>query len=335
VVLVAMKPAEVEKQIKSGDAAPLYLLEGDDLHGRHDLALTFAALVDEGLQAFNVQSFYANEATSAGARDELIGAILSTARTLPMMAPKRVLIVHEAERLLSPRKAKDDESEPASSATAGDRKRRKSLTPSEELEQYFEAPEPMTTLVFVAGDLDGNRRLVKLLRRQAVVVDCGSLESPADASKWLQKRLEKDNLTMEPRAVSLLLATTGLSLGRIRAEVEKLVLYAAGEKVVTARHVAELVQPSEEPAEGPAGGMAVREGNTRRALEEIAALWDAGAPYLPILGQVRWAAGQLRPEDRAKRALELVLQTDLAMKSSVGEPRYLLERLVIELCGGR
>jgi hypothetical protein len=30
-----------------------------------------------------------------------------------------------------------------------------------------------------------------------------------------------------------------------------------------------------------------------------------------------------------------VLQTDIAMKSSGGEPRYLLERLVIDLCTRR
>jgi DNA polymerase III delta subunit len=161
------------------------------------------------------------------------------------------------------------------------------------------------------------------------------LESSNDAARWIQKRLEQDGLTIEPRATSLLLESTGLSLGKIRAEVEKLVLYAAGEKTVTARHVTELVEPSDEPSEGPAVGMAVKDGNAKRALDEIAALWDTGAPYLPILGQVRWAAGQLRPDARAKRALELVLQTDLAMKSSGGEPRYLLERLVIDLCTRR
>ena len=55
---------EVRKQIKSGKTGPIYLLEGDDLQSRHDLALEFANIVDEGLQAFNVQSFYANEASS-------------------------------------------------------------------------------------------------------------------------------------------------------------------------------------------------------------------------------------------------------------------------------
>ena len=77
--------AEIRKQIKSGKTGPLYLLEGDDLQSRHDLGLEFANIVDEGLQAFNVQSFYANEATNQGAREQLIGALLSNARTLPMM----------------------------------------------------------------------------------------------------------------------------------------------------------------------------------------------------------------------------------------------------------
>jgi hypothetical protein len=59
---------------------------------------------------------------------------------------------------------------------------------------------------------------------------------------------------------------------------------------------------------------------------------DAGTPHLPILGQIRWAAGLLRPEARARRALDLVLETDIALKSSAGEPRFLIEKLVIELC---
>ncbi len=53
----------------------MYLLEGDDLQSRHDLAIEFANVVDEGLQAFNVQSFYANEATNAGGSDQLIGSL--------------------------------------------------------------------------------------------------------------------------------------------------------------------------------------------------------------------------------------------------------------------
>src|SRR5687768_2932156 len=136
-------PAEVRKQIKSGKTGPLYLLEGDDLQSRHDLAIEFANVVDEGLQAFNVQSFYANEATNASGRDQLIGSLLSNARTLPMMAPRRVIVVHEADRLLAPKRGKDDDDSEPEPLKKG---KRIATTPAEELEAYIENPEPMTTL---------------------------------------------------------------------------------------------------------------------------------------------------------------------------------------------
>lgn len=323
-------PADVRKQIKSGKTAPLYLLEGDDLQSRHDLALEFAAVVDEGLQAFNVESLYANEAGNASGRDALIGAILSTARTLPMMSPRRVIIIHEAERLLAPKRGKDDESQGELDLV---KKGKRGSTPVEELEAYFEKPEPMTTLVFVAGGLDANRRLVKLLRKHADCVDCGSLESARDAAQWIQKRLDKDELTIEPKALSLLLDTTGLSLGRIRAEVEKLVLYAAGEAAITANHVRDLVMPQNEPGEDFALGKAIWNADAAGALREIAAQIDAGAQPPMILGQIRAAAIRLRPDTRVKNSLDAVFRTDLAIKSSAGAPRFLLERLVVEICG--
>jgi DNA polymerase III subunit delta len=323
-------PAEVRKQIKSGKTGALYLLEGDDLQSRHDLALEFANLVDEGLQAFNVESFYANEATNAAGRDQLIGVLLSTARTLPMMAPKRVVTVHEAERLLAPKRGRDDDEQGELDLPKKPAKR--GTTPAEELEAYVENPEPMTTLVFVAGALDANRRIVKLLRTHADVVDCGSLESPRDAELWIQKRLEKDELTIDPKAISLLLSSTGLTLGRIRPEIEKLILYAAGESTITAAHVKDVVIPQEE-SEGTFALMdAVRNSNAPRALREISALIDSGIQPPMILGQLRAATIQLRGDQRVKNGLEAVFRTDLAIKSSSGTPQYLLECLVVELC---
>jgi len=322
-------PADIRKQIKSGKTGPLYLLEGDDLQSRHDLALEFANLVDEGLQAFNVQSFYANEATNAAAREQLIGALLSTARTLPMMASTRVVIVHEAERLLAPKRAKDDDDQGELDLP---KKAKRGATPAEELEAYVESPEPMTTMVFVAGPLDANRRIVKLLRKHADVVDCGSLDSPRDAAIWIQKRLEKDELTIDPRALNVLLQTTGLRLGRIRAEIEKLVLYAAGEAVITTAHIKDLVIPENESEGVFALIDAVRNSNASRALLEISALIDAGVQPPLILGQLRAAAIQLRNDARVRTGLEAVMRTDVAIKSSAGTPQHLLECLAVELC---
>lgn len=332
--------AEIRKQIKTGKTGPLYLLEGDDLQSRHDLALEFANVVDEGLQAFNVQSFYANEATNASARDQLIGHILSNARTLPMMAPRRVIVVHEADRLLAPKRAKDDEegvaaeTPTAAKAASGrpGKAKRAASTPAEEFEAYIEQPEPMTTLVFVSGPLDGNRRIVKLLRTHADVVDCGTLHDPREAAIWITKRLEKDELTIEPKAITLLLQSTGLTLGRIRPEIEKLILYAAGEAVVTVAHVRDVVMPSEESEDVFALMDAVKESNAPRALREVSALINEGVQPPVILGQLRAAAIRLRPDARVKNSLEAVFRTDVAIKSSAGTPQHLLECLVVELC---
>lgn len=326
-----MTPADVRKQIADGNTAPLFLLEGDDLQSRHDLALEFAALVEEGLEAFNVESFHANEATTSGARDQLMSALVATARTLPMMAPRRVILVQEAERLLSPRKAKDDDDIDIK-PDAGGKRRRAAATPTEDLEAYLQGPELLTTVVFVAGPMDANRRLVKLLRKHAKVVDCGSLGSVADAAKWIHTRLEKDELTIEPAALNLLVDSTGLSLARIRAEIEKLVLYAAGESKIMTAHIRDLVMPQNEPGEDFALGKAIWNGSAKEALREITAQLESGAQAVMILGQIRAAAGRLRPDARVKTALDLILETDLSIKSSMGEPRYLLERLVIEIC---
>jgi DNA polymerase III delta subunit len=322
--------AEIRKVIKSGKTGPLYLLEGDDLQSRHDLAIEFANVVDEGLQAFNVQSFYANEATNAAGRDQLIGSLLSNARTLPMMSPRRILIVHEADRLLAPKRAQDEE-EGAPEITQKV-KRVAAATPAEELEAYIEQPEPMTTLVFVSGPLDGNRRVVKLLRKHADCVDCGTLHDPREAAIWITKRIEKDEMTIEPKAISLLLQSTGLTLGRIRPEIEKLILYAAGESAVTVAHVRDVVIPQEE-SEGTFALMeAVQNANAPRALREVSALIDGGVQPPVILGQLRAATIRLRPDARVKSGLEAVFRTDQAIKSSAGTPQYLLECLVVELC---
>jgi DNA polymerase III delta subunit len=330
---------EIRKQIKSGKTGPLYLLEGDDLQSRHDLAIEFAGIVDEGLQAFNVQSFYANEATNASGRDQLIGSLLSNARTLPMMAPRRVIVVHEADRLLAPKRAKDDEEGEVDASTSAkatadkpQKSKRVATTPAEELEAYIEHPEPMTTLVFASAPLDGNRRVVKLLRKHAEVVDCGTLHDPREAAIWITKRLEKDELTIDPKAISLLLSSTGLTLGRIRPEIEKLILYAAGESTITAAHVKDVVIP-QEASEGTFALMdAVRNSNAPRALREVSALLDSGIQPPMILGQLRAATIQLRGDQRVKNGLEAVFRTDMAIKSSSGTPQYLLECLVVELC---
>ena len=174
---------------------------------------------------------------------------------------------------------------------------------------------------------------MKLVRKHGVSIDCGTLDSPADAAKWIRTRLEVDRLTIEQEAISTLLRATGLSLGQIRAEIDKLILFAAGETAITVSHVREMVQPQVEPGGNFALGKAIWNGDAKKALREVDAQFDAGFQPVMVLGQLRAAARGLRSDALIRSGLDAVFRTDLAMKSSGAEQRYLIERLVIELCG--
>ena len=59
-----------------------------------------------------------------------------------------------------------------------------------------------------------------------------------------------------------------------------------------------------------------------------------GVPYM-ILGQLAWFVRERLSTTEPRRvpaAVEALFRTDLELKSSSGDPRVLLERLVVELC---
>ncbi|MEZ5290455.1 MAG: DNA polymerase III subunit delta [Vicinamibacterales bacterium] len=325
-----MTPAKVRASIASGSVAPLYLLESDDVPSRTDLAQAFLAIVEEGLHAFNVATFHGRDATTAADRDAMLSAIVSGARTLPMMASHRLILLHDADALLTPRRARDED--PAEAP--GGKRRARAATPMEAFEAYLAKPEPTTTLVLDAPSLDRGRRITKALLQQAVVVDCGTLESLDDAARWIAWRLQADEVTMDAAAVRALVEATGLNLSRLRAELDKLVLYAGSAGTIAASDVRDVVLPVEEPGENFALGKAIWAGQPAAALREVQVLVDGGMPAPMVLGQIRAAVGRLRPDERARAALRRVLDADLAIKSSRGEARHVIEAVVVDVCAG-
>src|SRR5262249_57004911 len=95
----------------------------------------------------------------------------------------------------------------------------------------------------VCGQLDLRRRIVKLLLKLAQVVDCGTIESAADAERWVKARAARDGVTMEPAAVKALVERVGLDLTRLRACLGRVSLYAIGQPAVTAGDVKQSVPP--------------------------------------------------------------------------------------------
>src|SRR5215510_6257231 len=91
-----LSPSALRKQLASGETGPLYVLVGTDPVERAAVAAEFGEMIEEDLRPFNVERMYGAETRV----DDLVDA----ARTLPMMAPRRVVVVAEAEKLLVPKR---------------------------------------------------------------------------------------------------------------------------------------------------------------------------------------------------------------------------------------
>ena len=124
-----LTPDETLREIEAGELAPLYLVLGDDDQEKAEVADAFERVIDEGLRAFNVDRFDGSEVT--------LGRILEAAQTLPMIAPRRLVIVQRLERCLMAKRE-------SPTATAE----------QEAFDAYLESPYPHATLVLVAKGLD-------------------------------------------------------------------------------------------------------------------------------------------------------------------------------------
>ncbi|HTL02263.1 MAG TPA: DNA polymerase III subunit delta [Vicinamibacterales bacterium] len=297
--------ADVRKQIAGGRVGQLYLILGADEAGKVALAGEFLELVEPELRAFNLDRLYGGETSAL--------AVVDAARTLPMMVPRRVVMLLHAERLLEPKK----ESEAATRDL-------------EALEEYVKAPVETACVVFV-GNLDKRKRLAKLLLSKAVVVECSGPADAVEAARWVKDRVAQEGMAIDARAARLVADRVGPDIARLRTDVERLVLYAAGNSVITAEDVLEVVGP---PTSQDNWGVtnAIERGAAADALRELGLAMESGAvPYM-ILGQLAWFVRTKVPAPRVTAAVEAVFRTDLAIKTSAGDPRALLERLVVELC---
>jgi DNA polymerase III subunit delta len=313
-------PGAVRKQINSGSTDPLYLLVGEDDVEKSALAAEFAEIVDEGLRAFNVERIHAGDMTSGDRLADGVAGLVSAVRTMPMMVPRRVVTVTQAEVLLVPKR----ESDAATRAL-------------DQLEALLKQPEPQTTLIFVAGAIDKRSRMYKLLMKHATVVDCGTIEDLAGAERWVRNHIAAGGAEIEPAAARRLAERAGADVKRLRGEVDRLLLYAMGQPRITLDDVREVAGPAALQDDW-AMTNAIEAGQAGDALKQLALMLESGAPPEKILGQLGWLVRTkfpaLAPED-LPAAVEGLFRTDLALKRSAGDPRVLLERLVVELCGGK
>jgi DNA polymerase-3 subunit delta len=334
----AIDLATLKKHVADRRLAPVYVLVGEDVKLVDRMVDAIESTIDPADRPFAVDRVYAGEASGSPVN------IVSSARVLPMLGDRRLVIVLRAERLLKPKRAGkaaeglEDEAEDEATGEAPD------LVP---LEDYLDAPVDTTVLVFVAAEMDRTRRLTKKLLAKATIVEFGGLaadgmaarrEGRRTAQEWLQEELTRAGRSIDQDAARLVVARAGHDITKLRGDVERLLLFTEGRKRISTDDVLEVVADEQTVDDDWAVVNAIADGDPARALLETGRRLDRGDSPHQLLGQLRWwVSSRLAEADagRVKGALDALLRTDLALKSSGGEERVLIERLVVELTGRR
>lgn len=334
-----MTPAEAVAQARQGKLLPFYVVAGEERLLRDEVvgALRDASLAG-GVAAFNEDKFTAGESD--------VDAIVSAARTVPMMAPRRFVLVRSAERW--------DAGEGEGS-------------PLDRLAEYAAGPIDTTCFVVVATKLDGRRKLVKEARTKGWLVPCDALDARA-LPGWIVDRFAAKGHEVDRDVAELLAALAGPALSSVDDAVERVSLYAGvGGAVDEAAIGACVARVRTSDTWTMVDAVGARD--LGRALRTLADAYDPRDRGLPLLGALAWSIRQLArfqasvdagasPDEAARRAgvfqphrarelaqkaravsrkeverwLLLLAETDLALKSSRRAADAILEDMLTRLC---
>jgi DNA polymerase-3 subunit delta len=330
-----MKPGDLRKRLREGRVPPLLFLYGEEtffidriLQDVLDLTVPVEA------RDFNYQVFYG--------RDGRACDILDVARTLPAFSDRRLVVVRNAQLMVS--------------AELG------------AFLDYLKEPVPETTLVFVGDKIDGRRKFYQEFKKRGVLVECRKLydnQIPA----FVRDQVRAAGLSMTEDGLALFCTRAGRNLQEIFGELSKLRNYLGERKVIDASDVAAVVSDSRVDsvfdltdalgrrdrgealrllhrllAEGVAPllilAMIARH---FRQLWKARALLEKGVPQKDMARRVginpyflKGILQQARhfPLDRFRQVFEELLEADLALKSSGGHPVAVLERAILRLMAG-
>jgi DNA polymerase III delta subunit len=337
----ALSVDALRKHTHAGKLDRLYVFLGEDVKLVDRMVDAVEGTVDAADRPFAVDRVYAGEAGGAPVD------IAASCRSLPMLGDRRLVIVMRAERILKPKragKATEDDAEDDDASGEGD----SAPTDFTPLEDYIAAPADFATLVFVATEIDRTRRFTKKLVEKAQVVEFGGIRAAARsgpagvnaalglARTFVLDEMKREGRTMEPAGVNVLLRRAGADISKLRGDIERLLLFVADRETITVADVETVASDGATVQDDWAVTNAISAGDAALGLRELALRFERGDSPHGIVGQLRWwVSSQLAAgaPERVQPALDALLRTDLALKSSGGEDQVLLERLVIELTG--
>jgi len=266
--------------------------------------------------------------------------VLGAARTLPFLAAKRLIVVHEVGAWSASDKVLAAE--------------------------YLTDPSPTTCLVMTAAKLDGREKFTQALKKSAVVIQCQRLGRRALVD-WLTDRARERGKDLAPRAAEALIDRLGTGLADLHLALDKAILFVGEADGIGVDDVVAVTTDTRSRSVFELTD-ALGAGRLQAALRALDRLLGLGEPESRILFMVvrhlrqLWTVEELQRQgaDRAEigrslgvppfvagklidqlrgrrivppeRAVPRLLGVDLALKGGVAAKRTVLERLLVDLC---
>lgn len=334
-----MTPNQAIERIRQGDVRSVYLLLGTERYFRTRVLQALQDVAAEtGIAGLNDDRFDASEAD--------VEAVLSAARTLPMMATRRWVWLRHLERWESKSSERGPgreggQSEPKAGRTKGKGKGKPgNLSPLAALANYAEQPSETTTLVLTADKLPAKSPLLAVAKRSGFLIEC---ESPARKAlpSWLQGSARERGHELDSSAAELLIEVVGSDLELLDRVIEQLSLFVGARQPITEEAVAEIVAIVK-PATVWELLDAITQGNTARVLSTLAKVYDPQDRGLRLVSLLLWSTRQLlrfeaalssgqNPQAAATTAGVPPFKARTLQAQLRGLPRPLLERRLVVL----
>ncbi len=265
--------------------APIYVLVS-----KESLLLTRAhhaileATVAEDLRGFNSDLLQGKGGTAS--------EFLALAQTLPMMAPRRFLLIRGLESMAAAELSK--------------------------LISYLESPNPTTVVVALCEKVD---KRIKFFQRCKKLGFLHELGAPKNVAAWIAAEAVRQEVDLAKTAAARLAAVVGADLARLGLAIEQLSLYASGRQIKV-DDVEDLIADTRERSVFELTD-AIASRNHARAQLSVAGLLEQRQSSI---GVVMMLARHMRQLGlfQAGRAQRLG-QGELAKK--VGVPPFILDRL--------
>jgi DNA polymerase-3 subunit delta len=191
---------------------PVYWLEGEEEYFINEV-MDFAEhrILPEEEKSFNLSVFYGKDADWA--------SVVNACRRYPMFAERQVVLLKEAQQMRDIAK----------------------------LEPYI--MQPLASTIFVVSykdkKVDGRSKLAKLLKEKGELLSTKKMYDN-QLPEWVSELLQSMGLTIQQKALALLIDHIGNDLMRIKSEVEKIQINLGNRKMIDEDDVEKYVGISKE-----------------------------------------------------------------------------------------